>query len=147
VKLKLKFRTKFPALVQVVSPLTLVKEGLSYTFGIDINALVASIGAAFVAPRAQRIITVAGAITAQSTDDIIVVKKSVGAATTVNVDWSTRTRPLTVVDGKGDAATNNISIVPASGQTIYAVTNGTALIDGNGGSVTLTPLVDGTGAF
>lgn len=32
---KLKFRTLFPALVQVASPLTLVKDGLSYTFGVD----------------------------------------------------------------------------------------------------------------
>ena len=37
--LKLKFRTQFPALVSVTSPLTLVKSGLSYAFGLDANAI------------------------------------------------------------------------------------------------------------
>lgn len=37
--LKLKIRTLFPALVSVLSPLTLVKNGLSYVFGLDFNAL------------------------------------------------------------------------------------------------------------
>lgn len=37
--LKAKFRTLFPALVSVVSPITLIKAGLVYTFGLDINAL------------------------------------------------------------------------------------------------------------
>lgn len=145
--LKLKFRTLFPALVLVESPLLLVKNGLSYAFSLDINALVANLGSSFVAPRAQRTVTAAGAIKAVSSDDIIIVNKSVGEATTVNINFSSRTRPITIVDGKGDAATNNITIVPAAGQSIFAVTNGTAVIDGNGGSVTLTPLSGGTGGF
>lgn len=37
--IKLKFRTAFPALVEALSPLTLVKNGLKFIFGIDINAL------------------------------------------------------------------------------------------------------------
>lgn len=41
---KVKFRTLFPALVTAASPLTLVKTGLSYAFGIDINSLRASLG-------------------------------------------------------------------------------------------------------
>lgn len=145
--LKLKFRTLFPALVSVTSPLVLIKDGLSYAFSLDINALVSTIGSNFVSHRIQRTVTAAGAVTAASTDDIIVLNKAVGEATTVNVDFSSRTRPLTIVDGKGDAATNNITIVPTTGQSIYAVTNGTAVIDGNGGSVTLTPLASGAGAF
>lgn len=36
---KLKFRTMFPASVTAASPLTLVKTGLAYAFGIDIDAL------------------------------------------------------------------------------------------------------------
>lgn len=96
---------------------------------------------------AQREVTAAGAITADPEDDVIVVNKTVGEATTVNVDWSTRTKPLTVVDGKGDAATNNISIVPATGQTQYAIVDYVVTIDGNGGLVKLTPRTDGTGAF
>ncbi|MDN4982250.1 hypothetical protein QY049_03290 [Bradyrhizobium sp. WYCCWR 13022] len=38
-KLRAKFRTHFPALVTASSPLTLVKTGLTYAFGLDINAL------------------------------------------------------------------------------------------------------------
>lgn len=37
--LKLKIRSRFPALVSVGSPLTLLKEGLAYTFGLDVSAL------------------------------------------------------------------------------------------------------------
>ena len=36
---KLKTRTIFPALVSVLSPLVLVKNGLSYVFSLDANAL------------------------------------------------------------------------------------------------------------
>lgn len=37
--LKVKFRTKFPALVSALSPITLLKNGFSFAFGLDINAL------------------------------------------------------------------------------------------------------------
>lgn len=97
--------------------------------------------------RARRTVTAAGAITVTADDEIIIVNKTVGAATTVNVDWSTQAKPLTIVDGKGDAAINNITIVPAPGQTQFASVNYQVVIDGNGGQVTLTPLEDGTGAF
>lgn len=100
--------------------------------------------------RQQRIVVAAGAITADSSDDIIIVKKTVGEDTTISVDWSTRVspiKPLTIVDGKGDAASHNITIVSTVGQTIYGTVDYHAVIDGNGGSLTLTPLADGTGAF
>lgn len=85
--------------------------------------------------------------TALPNDEVLIVKQTVGAAFTINVDWSTRSRPLRIVDGKGDAATNNITITPASGQTQLASTNYSYIIDGNGGSITLTPLPDGSGAY
>lgn len=100
-----------------------------------------------VTTRAQRIVTAAGAVTILPTDEIVIINKTVGAATTVNVDWSQQTKPLTIVDGKADAATNNITIVPLSGQTQYGTANYQVVIDGNGGQVTLTPLADGSGAF
>lgn len=145
--LKLKTRTQFPAVVSASSPILLVKTGLAYVFSFDVNALITSLSSTFLTPRTQRIVTAAGVVTALPSDGIIVIKKTVGAATTVNVDWSARSQPLTIVDGKGDAATNNISVVPTTGQTQYAQANYVALIDGNGGSITLTPLADGSGAF
>jgi hypothetical protein len=99
------------------------------------------------AAKMQRTVTAAGAVTALSSDDIIIINKTVGAATTVNVDWSTRTRPLTIVDGKSDSNANPITIVPSAGQTQYGIADYQVILDGNGGSVTLTPLANGTGAF
>lgn len=99
------------------------------------------------ASKFERTVTAAGAVTAASNDDIIIIKKTVGAATTVNVDWSARTKPLTIVDGKADANTNPITIVPSAGQTQYGTADYQVIIDGNGGSVTLTPLSSGAGAF
>jgi hypothetical protein len=84
---------------------------------------------------------------AQRGDDTLIVKQVTGAPFTITVDWSTRSRPLTIVDGKGDAATNNITITPASGQSQLASVNFSYVIDGNGGSITLTPLPDGSGAY
>jgi hypothetical protein len=102
-----------------------------------------------IASRTQRPVTAAGAVTIDAADaDIVIVKKTVGAATTVNLPLSaSRTVPIMIVDGKGDANTNNITIVPQTGESIYAVVNQTAIIDGNGGSVILTPKGDGTGWF
>jgi hypothetical protein len=85
--------------------------------------------------------------TALPTDDVLIVNQTTGAPFTVNVDWSHRTNPLRVVDGKGDAVTNNITITPLTGQTQLASVNYSYIIDGNGGSITLTPLPNGTGAY
>ena len=95
----------------------------------------------------QRLVTAAGAVTVAAADaDIIVVKKTVGAATTVNLPSAgDRSRPVKIVDGKGDALTNNITVVPASGESIAGTVDYNWIIDSNGGSVRLTPLADGSG--
>lgn len=100
-----------------------------------------------IGASSQTIITAAGPYVAQPSDNVLIIKQAVGAPFTVTVDWSARTRPLQVVDGKGDAATNNITITPAAGQTQLAIVNFSYVIDGNGGSVILTPLPDGSGAY
>lgn len=102
-----------------------------------------------VASKTQREVTAAGAVTMTADDvDIIVINKTVGAATTFNLcSAADRTKPIMVVDGKGDAATNNITIVPESGESVYATVDYTPVIDGNGGSLTLTPKEDGSGWF
>lgn len=79
--------------------------------------------------------------------DVLVVKQGVGAAFTITVDWSQRTKPLTVVDGKGDASVNNITITPGAGQTQMGQVNYSYVIDGNGGSITLNPRTDLVGAY
>lgn len=97
--------------------------------------------------KVVKTLNAAGPYSALPTDDVLIVNQTAGAPFTVNVDWSTRTKPLRVVDGKGDAATNNITITPAAGQTQLASVNYSYIIDGNGGSITLTPLPNGTGAY
>jgi len=82
--------------------------------------------------------------TAQPSDEVILVKSLPMAIT---VDWSARTKALRVVDAAGGAAANNITITPAAGQTQMATVNYVYTIDGNGGSITLTPLPDGSGAY
>lgn len=81
------------------------------------------------------------------TDDVLIVNQGVGAPFTINVNWALRTNPLRVVDGKGDAAANNISVVPGAGQTQLAIVNHVYKIMANAGSIILTPLPDATGAY
>lgn len=52
--LKAKFRTIFPALVSVLSPLVLVKDGLRYVFSLDIDTLKASFGTILLGPVTSR---------------------------------------------------------------------------------------------
>lgn len=96
----------------------------------------------------QRTHIAAGTVTVTNDDaDIVVVKKTVGAATPVELpDPSTATKPVRIVDGKYDAATNNITITSlGTSKTIMGATS--YVIDSNGGSIKFTPLEDGSGWF
>lgn len=73
--------------------------------------------------KKTRVVTAAGAVTAATSDYIICVNKTTGAATTVNLFASPVTgTTLVIKDCKGDAATNNITITPASGNINGATT-------------------------
>ena len=73
--------------------------------------------------RALREVVASGAITVTTADDIILVNKSSGAATVVNLDATpTKGRTYVIIDGKGDAYTNNITITPNSGNINNAAT-------------------------
>lgn len=102
-----------------------------------------------ISQRSQRVVTAAGAVTVDATDaDDIIIHKTVGEATQVNLPAaSTRPKPVRIIDGKGDANTNNITIVPESGDTVFAIVDHQPVIDGNGGQITLTPREDGTGWY
>lgn len=82
-----------------------------------------------------RVVTAAGAVTVTTSDYTIVVNKTVGAATTVNLPASPLTGTVFYVkDGKGDAATNNITLTPAAGNIDGA---GTLVINANYGGYQL----------
>ena len=84
---------------------------------------------------AVRVVTAAGAITVTANDYAIVVNKTVGAATTVNLFASPATGTTIIIkDGKGDAGTNAITVTPAAG-TIDG--SATYVIGNKYGSITL----------
>lgn len=63
-----------------------------------------------------RLVTASGAISITTADYIIIVKKTTGAATIVDLPGSPTSGDIYIIkDGKGDAHTNNITLVPASG--------------------------------
>lgn len=71
----------------------------------------------------ERVVTAAGVVTVATTDYIVTVNKTVGAVTTVNLPGTPTTGTAFVIhDGKGDAATNNITITPAAGNINGAAT-------------------------
>jgi len=74
---------------------------------------------------ARRIYTGTGSVTFGN-ESILIVKKAVGEATTVNLNKMTGvgyTTNVIVIDGKGDSATNNITIVPNGSETINGGAN------------------------
>lgn len=86
--------------------------------------------------RKTRTVTASGDVTVATTDDIVIVAKTSGAATVVNLP-ATPTTGVTfeIRDGKGDAATNNITITPASGNINGAAT---LVLDKNYAAVEVT---------
>ncbi len=79
--------------------------------------------AAGVQNHTVRVVTAAGAVTITTADYLVCVNKTVGAATTVNLPSSPSTGDTYVIkDKKADAATNNITLTPASGNIDGAAT-------------------------
>lgn len=71
---------------------------------------------AFSTLRTVRVVTASGSVAITNSDDVVIINKSVAASTIVNLPVSPATgRSFTIKDGKGDAATNNITIFPAAG--------------------------------
>ncbi|MCI0557537.1 MAG: hypothetical protein MN733_03500 [Nitrososphaera sp.] len=107
------------------------------TYWVQITALSA---------ESIRTVTAAGVVTQLSTDDIILINKTVGAPTTVNLLTAAgRTRPLMIVDLKGDAGTNAITVTPTGVETIVGLA--TWVINNNQGSIRLRPRPDGLGWY
>lgn len=131
---------QFPTIADPANSFVLIWNALTGVFTLVPASAVFS-------SKVVKTLTAPGPYAALPTDEVLIIKQLVAAAFTVTVDWSVRTKPLRIVDGKGDASINNITITPAAGQTQLAVVNYSYIIDGNGGSITLTPLPDNTGAY
>jgi hypothetical protein len=145
--LKLKFRTIFPANVLVESPVALEKEGSVYTFSLDMNALESQLGSVFqpVSADIDQVITSGASATINSDSSTVRVNKTVGSATTLTLPLAAskigsggQLVPVLIVDWKGDAGTNNITINPSGSETIQGLSSWTIAADN--GSVFLRPI-------
>jgi hypothetical protein len=97
-----------------------------------------------------RIVTAAGDASFAETEEMLIINKTVGAASNVNIpDASTRVLDVMIKDGKGDADTNNITPVFTGGQTCDGLTGssspGNLKITTPRGMLWMRPLPDGTG--
>lgn len=84
----------------------------------DVQVAVNSCGTAQcnIPARGYRVVTASGAVTVTQYDDVVIVNKGTGAATTANLEASPRAGAYHCIkDGKGDANVNNITVTPAAG--------------------------------
>jgi hypothetical protein len=95
--------------------------------------------------QTQQVITAGSTVNVMSVDSLIIINKTVGSATTVNLPpSSSKIGQVKIVDWKGDAYTNNITINAVGSDKLNGnLTSWT--IGADGGSIVLTPLINGTG--
>lgn len=136
-----KMDVRFPAQVLAVEPILLDKTGGIFTFSIDMVNLIAQLGASFepIHAHVDQHITAGASATVLVNAETVRVDKTVGSATTLTMPpANTMLFPVLIVDWKGDAATNNITINPTGSETIQGLSSWT--IAGNNGSVSLKPI-------
>jgi hypothetical protein len=138
---KVKFRTLFPALVSVTSPLLLVKTGLAYAFSLDMNAIIAQLASSFepIHAHVDQQITAGASAVVLTNAETVRVNKTVGSATSLTMPpANTMLFPVLIADCKGDAGTNFITITPNGSETIQGLS--TWVIASDRGSVCLRPV-------
>jgi len=127
---------------KVIAIQDLVSKSFFYTTAVNFI---------FGALNSYRIITTTGAVTPLTGDVVILFQKGASGASsyTLPAASSRGGAPIIVKDMTGDANTNNITIIPATGETIdglsasAAAANGIALIDKDYGARLLFPLTTG----
>jgi hypothetical protein len=87
----------------------------------------------------QQIVTAAGDVTVQNSDSLIVLNKLIGQPTNILMPSSaTKIGRVKIVDWKGDAGTNNFTIVPTGGDLISGRASWT--VGGDNASIVLDPV-------
>lgn len=161
--LKVKLLANFPSDVTGDIAITVDKAGGSYTIRPDYSGLnellsfdpsqklvlvygrdgtwsIVPISTLVNNPATVRVITAAGAVTVGNNDMLIAMNKTVGAATSITLPLSSaKSGQVRIVDFKGDAGTNNIT-VNASGSDKFNGNLSSWTIANDGGSILLSPL-------
>jgi hypothetical protein len=173
--IRVNVRVSFPTSVKGAAFITVAKSNGIWTISpdytklaqsptVDVNKIIAiqdlvsksffyttAVNFIFGALNSYRIITTTGAVAPISTDVVILFQKGASGSSSYTLPLSS-TRggaPILIKDMTGDAATNNITIIPATGETIDGLSaaasaaNGIALIDKDYGSRLLFPLTNG----
>jgi hypothetical protein len=164
--IKAKLLANFPANVVGANGITVDKANGTYTIRPDYSSLVqlsnfdpsqeqvivynpstatwnvVLLASLFTGAQTVQIITAAGDVTVQPNDGLIVLNKTVGAATNVNLPAAAlKVGDVKIVDWKNDSDVNNITIVPNGTEKINGLTSWK--LAGQGASIILKP-VSGT---
>lgn len=171
--LKLRLLTKFPALMNAAAGVTVERVGRVFTFMLDWMSIAAVDSIAdptsryvvvvsgtdttdhlyerialddFIASTAGNVqlITAGGAQNIEETAAVVVVNQTVGAAITLTLPLSAaKVGHVKVVDYKGDAGTNNITVVPSGSEEFQAGI--TSWVIGNDGASAVFTAIPGSG--
>jgi hypothetical protein len=83
-----------------------------------------SLASILVGSQTVQIVTAAGDVTVQPNDGLIILNKTVGAATNVILPAAaTKVGRVKVVDWKGDSDVNNVTVVPNGSEKIQGLPN------------------------
>lgn len=101
---------------------------------------VATLTALIAASSGVRVITAAGDVNVGASDGLIILNKTTGAPTNVNLPLAGgKIGKVKIVDFKGDAATNNITVNTTSPETFNGGSS-SFVINGNGASIVCDPI-------
>jgi hypothetical protein len=103
------------------------------------NYRIISLASLFTAAQTVQIVTAAGDVTVQPNDGLIILNKTVGAATNVILPAAAlKVGDVKVVDWKNDSDVNNITLVPNGTEKINGLTGWK--LAGQGASIILKPV-------
>jgi hypothetical protein len=98
-----------------------------------------SLASILVGSQTVQIVTAAGDVTVQPNDGLIILNKTVGAATNVILPAaSTKVGRVKIVDWKNDSDVNNVTFVPNGSEKIQGLSGWK--LAGQGASVVLDPI-------
>jgi hypothetical protein len=161
--LKLKVLPRIPANLVGDVGIVVVKNGITYTIKPDYSNIVeltsydptqklfvvidratgvwnkVSLSSILTGSQTVQIVTAAGDVTVQPNDGLIILNKTVGAATNVILPAAAnKVGRVKVVDWKNDSDVNNVTFVPNGSEKIQGLSGWK--LNGQGASIALDPI-------